>query len=90
MVVSAYVLVEMKEEGRDRKGEAVLMRADNDDSAVSWVKKCQGRKKDNARVGALMRWMGVLESKGDWCFQARHVPGVENKLADGLARRRNR
>ena len=74
MVVSAYVLVKMKEERPDRKGEAVLMRADND-RVVSWVKKCRRGKKDNARTGALMRCMGVLESKGDWYFQARHVPG---------------
>ena len=85
VVVSAYVLVELTVDRPERKGEAVMMRADNT-SAVGWVKKCRGGKKDNARVGALMRWLGVLESKGDWCFQAKHVPGVENTLADGLTR----
>ena len=85
VVVSAYVLVEMTEDRPGRKGEAVMMRADNT-RAVGWVRKCRGGKKDKARVGALMRWLGVLESKGEWCFQAKHVPGVENTLADGLTR----
>ena len=35
MVVSAYVLVEMKGERPDRKEEAVLMRADNDGAGNS-------------------------------------------------------
>ena len=33
-----------------------------------------------------MRMMGALEAKGGWCFQARHVRGVDNRLADGLTR----
>lgn len=38
-----------------------------------------GRK---ARVGTLMRVMGALKTVGGWCFQARRVTGVENRLAD--------
>ena len=43
-------------------------------------------REEKVRVGALMRIMGALEAKGGWCFQARHVRGVNNRLADGLAR----
>ena len=35
---------------------------------------------------ALTRMVGVLEARGGWCFQARHVRGVGNRLADGLTR----
>ena len=59
VVVSAYVLVEMTEDRPGRKGEAVMMRADNT-RAVGWVWTCRGGKKDKARVGALMRWLGVF------------------------------
>ena len=33
-----------------------------------------------------MRIMGVLERIGGWSFQAKHVMGVENFLADGITR----
>ena len=61
------------------------MRADNE-AAVAWVKRCQGRGKKQVRVGALMRMMVALEARGEWCFQARHVQGIDNRLADGLTR----
>ena len=38
------------------------------------------------RVGALMRMMGALEAKGGLCFQARHVRGIDNRLANGRTR----
>ena len=85
MVMTAFVMVDMRGERPGRKGEAVLMRADNE-AAVTWVKRCRGGGKKQARVGALMRMMGALEAKGGWCFQARHVRGVDNRLADGLTR----
>ena len=34
----------------------------------------------------MMRIMGVLERMGGWSFQAKHVLGVENVLADGETR----
>ena len=30
--------------------------------------------------------MGVLEQIGGWCFQTKHVRGVENGSADGITR----
>ena len=41
MVTTAYVMVDMREERPVRKGEAVLMRADNE-AAVAWAKRCRG------------------------------------------------
>ena len=42
MVMTAYVMVDMRGERAVRKGEAVLMRADNE-AAVSRVKRYRGR-----------------------------------------------
>ena len=28
----------------------------------------------------------IVQTHQSWCFQSRHVPGVENRLADGLTR----
>ena len=36
--MTAYVMVDMRKERPVRKGEAVLMRADNE-AAVAWVKR---------------------------------------------------
>ena len=67
-----------------REGEAVLMREDNS-SAVQWVLNYE-EGKDDVRVGSLMRVLGALEVKGKWCFQAKHVAGVHNSLANFLNR----
>ena len=45
-----------------------------------------GGGEESQGIGAMMRMMGALETIGGWCFQARHVPGVENRLADGITR----
>ena len=58
-----------------------MMRAD--EVAVIWVRSCRGGGKKQARVGVLMRMMGALEEGRGWWFLARHVQGVENRLADG-------
>ena len=42
--------------------------------------------KDDVRTGDLMRILGVLEVKRKWCFQAKHVAGVDNSLADLITR----
>ena len=69
--------------GRDV--EAVLMRG-YDSSAVQWVSNCKGGK-DDVRAGGLMRILGALDVRGKWCFQAKHVAGVDNNsLADLITR----
>jgi len=56
------------------------MRGDNS-SAVQWVLNCKGNK-DEVRTGDLMRILGALEVKERWCFQAKHVAGADNSLAE--------
>ena len=82
-VMAAYVTIDMKGERPRRRGKAVLMRAVNE-AAVTWVRRCRGGGEKQARVRALMRIMGALETRGGCCFQVRHVRGVDNRLADGL------
>lgn len=50
-----------------RRGETVMMRADND-NAVAWVKMCSVEDRTNARVGALMRMMGALDRRKGGVF----------------------
>ena len=59
------------------------MRGDNM-SAVQWVSKCSGGREP--RSGALMRLLGCLEVGSRWWFDALHVAGVENTIADGTSR----
>lgn len=42
--------------------------------------------KDNVRTGGMMTILGGLEVKRKWCFQARHVVGMDNSLADLITR----
>ena len=63
--------------------DTVLMRGDNM-SAVQWVSKCRGGREP--RSGALMRLLGCLEVGSGWCFDALHVAGMENAIADGISR----
>ena len=53
-------------------------------SAVHWCDKCRGPREP--RSGSLMRVLGCLEVRSDWCFRAQHVKGVANTLADGISR----
>ena len=84
VVMTAFVMVVIRTDRLARAGEPVPMRG-NSSSAVQWVKNCQ-EGKGEARWGALMLVLGVLEQIGGWCFQAKHVRGVENVLADGMTR----
>ena len=59
MVMTAFVTIAMRGEKPGGKGEAALMRADNG-AAVTWVKRCRGVGKKQARVGAVMRMMGKV------------------------------
>ena len=44
------------------------------------------RGKGEERSGGVMRIIGVLERRGGWSFQAKHVSDVENFLAEGITR----
>ena len=64
-------------------GQAILMRGDNV-SAVSWVNRCGGAR--DRRAGLLMRLLGRMEIENEWCHVAKHIPGSQNELADGISR----
>ena len=64
-------------------GDAVLLRGE-DVSAVSWVNKYGGAK--DRRAGLLMRLLGSMEITSGWCHIAKHIPGVDSTLANGISR----
>ena len=37
---------------------------------------CKGWGKEEVRVGALMKMLGELETKGGRCFQGKHIRGI--------------
>ena len=67
MVMIAFGMGDMRRERPLRKGEAVLISAVNE-AAVAWVKRWRGGGQKQARAGALMRIIGVLEAKGGVVF----------------------
>ena len=83
MVVTAWIFVTQSDARPSYARDTVLMRGDNV-SAVQWVSKCRGGREP--RSGALMRLLGYLEVGSGWCFDALHVAGVENAIADGISR----
>ena len=83
MVVTAWVMLELVGDRADAKGDPILMRGDNR-AAVSWISRCGGAR--DKRACLLMRMLGRLEIKGGWNHTAKHIPGVQNTLADGISR----
>ena len=45
---------------------------------------CMGGGKDKVRTGVLMRMLRALEMEGGWCFRAKYVRKLDNRLADGI------
>ena len=83
MVITAYVMVVQKLDHSRVEGAPVVMFGDNV-SAVTWVNKCGGTR--DPRAAFLMRYLGRIEMRAGWCFEAAHIPGVANVLADGISR----
>ena len=83
MVVTAWVMLELVGDTPESDGDPVLMRGDNT-AAVSWVNKCGGAR--DKRAGLLMRMLGRLEIKGGRSHAAKHIPGVQNVLVNGISR----
>ena len=83
MVVTAWIFVSESGIMPSYARDPVLMRGDNTPT-VHWVFKCRGGREP--RSGALMRLLGCLEVGSGWCFDALHVAGVENTIADGISR----
>ena len=83
MVVTALVMLELVGERPDMAGDPILMRGDNM-AAVSWVPRSGGG--TDKRACLLMRMLGRLELAGGWNHTAKHIPSVQNSLADGISR----
>ena len=67
---TAFVMLNTRGERPCRRGESVLVTADNE-AAGTWVRSCRGGEKKKARLRALMRMVGELKSKKRLWFQAR-------------------
>ena len=83
MVVTAWVMQELVGDLPQTKGDPVLMRGDNV-AAVTWSNRCGGAR--DKRACLMMRMLGRLEISGGWGYNAKHIPGVKNTLADGISR----
>ena len=62
--------------------DCVLLRGDNE-AAVQWVRRCRGGLEP--RSVALMRLLGVLDVSSGGHFDALHVRGIHNVVADGIS-----
>ena len=83
MVVTAWVMLESRGDTPEAVGDPIAMRGDNV-AAVTWVNRCGGA--TDKRACLLMRMLGRLEIDGGWSHDAKHMPGVQNTLADGISR----
>ena len=83
MVLTAWVMHELAGDRPECKGDPILMRGDNF-AAVTWANRCGGAR--DKRAGLMMRMLGRLEIQGGWRYDAKHIPGVQNTLADGISR----
>ena len=83
MVVTALPFVTQSDVRPSYARDTILMRGENM-STIQWVPKCRGGRESLSR--ALMRLLECLEVSSGWCFDALHVAGVENTIADGISR----
>ena len=83
MVVTAWVMIELTGGRPVIVGDPIAMRGDNV-ATVAWVHYCGGAKDRGACL--FMRTLGRLEIKGGWSHAAKHIPGVQNTLANGISR----
>ena len=83
MVMTAYVTQVLLKDRPKIPGDPVLLRGDNA-AAVSWINRCGGSR--NRRAALAMRLLGRLEITSGWTHDAKHIPGVQNVVADGISR----
>ena len=83
MVLGAWLLIVEQNYTPAIASDCVLLRGDNE-ASVAWIRRCRAGREP--RAGALMRMLGVVEVSSGWHFQAEHVPGVLNSVADGISR----
>ena len=81
MVLTAWVMHELVGDRPESKGDPILMHGDNF-AVVTWAKRCGGAR--DKRAGLMMRMLGRLEIQGGCRYEAKHIPGVQNTIADGI------
>ena len=62
MVVTAWVILELRGDKIAAVGDPIAMRGDN--AAVTWINRCDGAR--DKRACLLMRMLGRLERMGGW------------------------
>ena len=82
MVVTALIIV-TQSNLRPSYARDIIIRRGDSTSADQWVSEC--KRGGEPRSGALVRLLGCLEVNSGWCFDALHVAGVENTIADGIS-----
>ena len=83
MMLTAWVMHELVGDRPEYEGGGILMRGDNL-TAVTWANQCGGAR--DKRAGLMMRMLGRLEIQGGWRYVAKHIPGVQITLANGISR----
>ena len=74
MVMTAHVMVDMRAERPVRRGEAALMRADNE-APVAWVKRCRGGGEEAGASGGVDENDGSLRSERGVVFSGKACTG---------------
>ena len=82
MVVTAWGMLELADDTPESVGDPIVMHGDNV-AAVTWVNRGGGARDKIACL--LMTMLGRLEITGGWSHDAKHIPGVQNTLADGIS-----
>ena len=82
MVLTAWDTHELAGNRPESKGDPILMRGDNF-AAVTGANQCGGAR--DKRGGLMMKMFGLLAIQGSWRYDAKHVQGVQNTLADGIS-----
>ena len=83
MVMTAYVTRAILHDGPDTQGDPLLLRGHNV-AAVSWINRCGGSHNRQPYLG--VRLLGRLEITSGWSHHAKHIPGVQDVVTDGIWR----
>lgn len=83
LILNLGVMVDQAErQGLPLDGKAVLALADNT-NAVSWVRKAGAK---DTRAAQLMVMLGMAEIESNFSTLAKHIPGIDNTIADAATR----
>jgi hypothetical protein len=69
-------------QGKELDGQAVLALADNSNT-ISWVRKAGAK---DARAARLMVMLGLAEIDSGFSTLVKHIPGIDNTVADAATR----